>query len=109
MELPCALLYRTDAAMGRIVRRLVWGWGTIGVFLGFATRVHGCVVGVGRVFVFDFRRRERLLEAFFGCCLGVGLCVADGKSRLIFLQRFFAVVFNVVEPAKIDVRPGESA
>src|SRR5277367_2067952 len=109
MELPCALLYRRDAAVRRVCRTLVWGWGTIGVFLGFATRVQGLVVGVGWLFVCDFRRGEGFFESLLCGGLGVGLRVADGEGGLVLCERFFAVVLDVVEATKIDVRPGEGA
>jgi len=52
---------------------------------------------------------EGLLQAGLGSGLGVGLAVADGQGGVILGQRLRAVGENVIEPAQVDVRPGERA
>src|SRR5271156_3090025 len=88
---------------------LVWGWRTICVFLGFATRVKMGVVGVVRGLVLDLGGDEGSFDAFFGGGPCVGLDVANDECGLVFSHGLFAVGHDVVEPAEVNVRPGEGA
>src|SRR5271154_1453527 len=88
----------------------VWGWRTICVLLGLAAGVKGFVVVV-RGLVGGFGGDEGLFEAGFGGSFSVGLRVADGEGGLILGDGLLAVGLglDVVEPAEVDVRPGEGA
>src|SRR5580692_141350 len=87
----------------------VWRWRTICVFLSFAARVQWGVVGFVRSLVLDFRCDERGFDALFGGGLGIGLGVANCEGGLILGYGFVAVGHDVVEPAEVNVRPGEGA
>ena len=52
---------------------------------------------------------EGLLDALFGGGLGVGLGVANDEGGLVFGYGLLAIGHDVVEPAEVDVRPGEGA
>ena len=67
---------------------LVWGWRTICVFLSFAARVQGSVIGVVRGLVLDFGGDEGLFDASFGGSFGIWLSVTDGESSLILGYRW---------------------
>src|SRR5437660_12687375 len=95
---PLCLLYRTNACPKAW---LVWGWRTICVFLGFAARVQGCVVGFVGGLVLDFGCNEGMFDALFGGGFGVGLGVANDKGGLVLGHGFLAIGNDVVEPAEV--------